>query len=187
MPSTVQVYSLAEMMEQFPEGYKRILQDWEEMVYLSEAPWACEIRDSLSAVIEACGGELTYWGDIEVSNTEEVWFTDETGEEDYREEPKGPEWLMREVLSPNGYVKDGEPYFPGNCVFTGYCTDDDLLEKVNLYLRQGHNLSDALRMIVDDADAMNEADKRAEAQEERLHEWKGEGSGCAFFPDGTEV
>src|SRR5690606_38737579 len=121
---TIQVYSLAELKERFPEAYARVHERWKNN--LGDVPWAEETMDSLQAVVDAAGGSLEDWS---IGAYARSYIRVRVDDEDEDGTPKDARWFRLNVLKPNGYVKkNGHVAFPGHCRFTGYYADDAFLE-----------------------------------------------------------
>lgn len=194
---TVESYTLEELETAHPEGYARVLRDWQDDARASDyTPWADEVMASLKAVVGAYGATLTDWsiGPWSPSDLSVSVEDDETGREcadydecegcpDCEDRPKDADWLLANVLRPLGYAdKDGNADFPGLCKFTGYCADDDFMESVYRSVESGETLSDALRGLADVARRMMEDDCEQAASEESMRANWGD---ARFLADGT--
>jgi len=178
---TRNLYTLAELREQYPDAYAKVLRRWEEDAYASgEIPWVDETMDSAKAVIEACGGTLR---DYYVGPWAQGHFRVEVEDDDDRGRRKGRDWLRREVLKPNGYTdRRGRATFPGLCRWTGYCADDGFLEAVWRDVCRGATLTEALEGLESDVRHEMEANfEQATSEESMEANW-----GDAWFTeDGT--
>jgi hypothetical protein len=170
---TINVYTLAELKEQFPDAYEKVHERWMDGVARSgDIPWSSEVMDSLTAVVEAAGGTLDDWSIGPDGGRCSVTVEDETDAED--EAPvKGADWFFWNVLVPHGYYKgspgDKVADFPGHCKFTGYCADDDFLEAAYKALGDGDSLTEALEGLADVA-AKHMADDLEQQQDEESME-----------------
>ena len=174
MAKTITIYTPAELKEQYPAAYEKVLKAWAEAVGDSgDIPWSGETIDSLKQVIEACGFELRDWrigpyspSYVKVSGDDD-YYPDNYGDDD---EPraKDADWYLTNVLAPLGYVNDGKAHFPGLCKLTGYGADDDLLESVYKSLLSGRTLTEALEDLADDVRRMFEADLEQQQDEESM-------------------
>ena len=145
------LYTLADLKAKHPEAYAKVHARWQDACDSSgDTPWADETMASLSAVVEACGATLKDYGiGAYAPSHVSVECDDEYEDEDGEMRAKDSAWLMRTVLAPLGYAKDGKPYFPGLCAWTGYCADDDMIEAVSKAMDAGESLTDALRGLAD--------------------------------------
>lgn len=137
-------YTLAELKEQFPAGYARAWENWQQAVAEDECPWSGEIMDSLKALFAAAGVTMQDWqlGAYSRGNRIDVGefdAEDATGEEALA-------WAMSWI--PEGTL-DAAGKVVGRCGFTGYCADDDLIESVLDDIRGGCTCREALRNLAD--------------------------------------
>jgi len=172
------LYTLAELKEQFPDGYARVLERWQDACdRFFDVPWQSETMDSLRAVVDACGGKCHDWQIGPYAPSHLSVRVDEHDEDDEGNEVRrDAEWFWREVLAPNGYARGegGEVEFPGVCPFTGYCADENMLEAVWQDLRAGVGLREALEGLADVASRMMEANAEQERDAETMEaNWDG--------------
>lgn len=131
----------------------------------------------MKAVIKACGATLTDWSisaeggrsyvKVDCEDDYSTKDEDEDGCATYA--TKDSVWMLREILTPLGYVNEsGAAYFPGLCVFTGVCYDDDFIESVYKSLASGETLTDALRGLADEASKRVDESIEQECNEESM-------------------
>lgn len=166
-----ELFSLSELQAKRPDAYAKVLRRWEDAFDdCGEIPWSEETMDSLRAVVKACGARLVDWSiGAYMASHVTVECDDEYEDDDGETHPKDSAWLMREVLAPNGYAKDGKPDFPGHCKWTGYCADDDMIEAASKAMDDGESLSDALNGLADVARQHFEDDLEQARNEESMH------------------
>lgn len=174
MPETIEVYTLSELKDSFPDAYTLAIERERNRIQLyDDIPWAGEIVQSARAVIKACGGTLRTW-DISPGRCREFQVEVDDSHEHYDiDEPITIEhnlsWFISEVLKPNGYAAaDGTVSFPGNCKLTGYCADDIFLEYVHKELSAGHSLSQSLGWLGDEIAKLFESECEYAASEENI-------------------
>lgn len=177
---TATVYTLEELQEQFPDSYEKVVERWRERAASDPClPWRDETMDSFKAVIHACDGELTDWqiGPHYPSHCS-VSCEDLSGK-------RAAVRMWRNVLAPNGYKRNGwNVEFPGNCPFTGYCADEQMLQIVWNELVAGESLKDALECLASVAQQCMENDLEQWMDEESMWaNWED----LSFYENGNEV
>jgi hypothetical protein len=143
---TINTYSINELKELFPAAYKKVLKNWEENEGSGEyVPWADEIFESMKATIEAFNGTLKDW----TLGLDGSYIKVEIDED---EEAIDKGWneiqFVENKLNILGYTKDNGIYkFPGLCLFTGYCADEDFIEHVYKSVKVGDPLKEAVESL----------------------------------------
>ena len=159
MPTTVTVYTLAELKKSNPEAFEEIHKKWQ--AGCTESNWASEVMDSLNAVVKACGARMKNWSIGPYNNSSiRIGDVDDRGQD--------LKWFKREVLKPNGYPYRGKIKFAGLCKLTGYCADDDFLEQVYKELVDGATMTDALESLAHVAQKHFENDLEQQQDEENM-------------------
>lgn len=171
MPQQVTAYTLSELKDAAPDAFERVHKEWAELC--DEIPWADETMDSLKAVISACGARLKDWSVGPESHRSYLKVDADDGYAPDGDEnadclDKDAAWMLWEILTPLGYVKDGAADFPGHCKLTGYCADDDFLEATYKALQGGDTLTEALEGLAHDAARMMESDLEQKQDEDSM-------------------
>lgn len=165
---TVNIYSITELKEQFPEGYERAYEKWKEYCW-EDIFWMDEIVESFKKTFEYAGISIYDWSlgaysschvrfhnpsHYEYNNEEDCDEEVEWGE---LEGKKAIDWLNEafDIFSFEkvDYQYDGKNYQridfkkkggeEWSCEFTGYCADHDYLESLYFEILSGSNLKDA--------------------------------------------
>lgn len=187
------VYSVQELREQFPEGFKRA---HERLVQSDDGQHTCdEVFASLKATVAAFGASLKDWcigaysrsyvkvdgdDDVLALSHNRAWAKYEKAVAPHRIPWSGPR--RREVAKYGTFYR---PDMVEPCPFTGVCYDDDMLESIRKDLRGGCTLRDALRNLADTAQGILEREAEARATEEYFVEYATD-NGTEFRADGSE-
>jgi hypothetical protein len=176
----IEVYTLAEMEDRFPEAYEKIAERYRDEAQYHDLPWIEEYMDSLHALCDAANVRLRDWciGMWASQSYIRVDVPDTEGETDM-------EYFEREVLAPKFTTNsEGEYTFPGDCPFTGFSADDTLAESVWEDLHAGCTLEEAFRNLSTTLSGLLETEYEATMTDEAMHEaWNYR----YFTEDGTEV
>ena len=134
MSKTIKVYTLKELKELFPEGYKTAHKDYiAEFHSIGEVPWNDEIMDSLKAAVKAMGFNVVDYSIGAYGNS----FLNVGHREDL-DELTGIQFIGHVYRSIGGKDK------LDSCALTGYCADDDFLHDLLQDAREGSTLRDSL-------------------------------------------
>lgn len=177
-----EAYSVKELKELFPEGFKRALSEHEKHVSEWGIGWQSEIFDSLKAVISHAGYSIedysllmeSYYNKFRLSHNE--YSDDLTG-------VRALKWIENNFLSPlripfagkrrYDVRKYGHVYRPGlipPCPLTGVCFDDDFIDCFIKAVKSGETIRDALISLADEYSRMVQAEYEYEISEENFLE-----------------
>ncbi len=177
---SVNLYSIQELKEQFPDGYKSALEHWQNRtVHDIGIPWQDETIDSLKTLLKDAGVTLRDWslGAYNRGNHISISFPHDDCETLHGK--RALAWLENNLLCQyrapfvsmmgskkrREFVKYGRSYSPGSlkpCPITGYCADDEYLESLHKSLRSGDNLREAFEHLA--SVCMDNLERDAEAQ-----------------------
>lgn len=190
MSRKIDVYTIEELKENFPEAYEKAYEDFKRDIQQDrDIPWQEEIMDSMKATFKHAGVTLHNWS-IGAYCYSEVKFSiptywSEVAENDMLvdefEGKKAYNWLKdafdlksyKRVAYKNhlgktayryDFVKlDGKDW---SCEFTGYCADHDFLESLFMCIHDGMNLKDAFSNLADVASRLLEDECEFQQSEE---------------------
>lgn len=192
---SIVTYSITELKNNFPDGFKRALSHWQnKQCYDDGIPWAEETVDSLKALISAAGLALRDWslGAYSRNNYIRIDFRD------YQEisGPRAMAWLENNLLGSlripwSGKGRDeirkyGKLYRPGlirPCPFTGYCADESFLNALVKSIRGGDTIKEAFTSLADVCQDLLEQEADAQQSEEYFVD-HAEGNDWQFTEDG---
>ncbi len=144
------VYTVAELKEQFPDGYKAAFEHFQrQRMECGEVFWQSEIMDSLKAIVAACGMKMSKWDLGDSSNRRQDITLDYRHNEAAQElSGKRAMAFFWHALKEHGYSRPTFPgwkmEFPGTYGFTGYCADEDFAESIWQNLQTGDTLKEAI-------------------------------------------
>ena len=161
MSKTLKVYTLKELKEQFPEGFKSAHADYiAEFQELGEIPWNDELMDSLKAAVRALGYTLKDWSigpydrcSLKIDERDCDNFTG-----------------IRSL----GYIYKaiGGKQNLNGCNLTGFCADDDFINELISDAKSGMRLRDSVMSLADKAGKLMEAEcEYAESEDGFLNSW----------------
>lgn len=194
MSRKIDVYTIEELKENFPEAYEKAYEDFKRDIQQDrDIPWQEEIMDSMEATFKHAGVTLhnlsigaycysevkfsipTYWSEV----AENGMLVD-----DY-EGKKAYNWL-KEAFDLKSYKRvayknhlgktayrydfvklDGKDW---SCEFTGYCADHDFLESLFMCIHDGMNLKGAFSNLADEARKLFENEYEYQQSEEYFFE-----------------
>lgn len=176
-----QLYTIAELQEQFPDGYRAALAQYQRDVDRDPyIPWQDEIADSLKAVYEAAGVSYSdlafgvcYRGTGVRIKSDGL---DIAGRRAWA-------WLENNLLSGLRVPfkgkrrwevsKYGAAYRAGvvpPCPLTGYCADEDFLDSLRESIKDGATVKDALSWLPAVAARLLESELEYQRSEEAFFE-----------------
>ena len=194
MSCKIEVYTIEELKEKFPDAYEKAYINYQiEVTQDPFIPWQEEIMDSLKATFKHAGVSLndwsigaychsyvkfyipTYWSELA---EEDMLVDDYEGELAYN-------WL-KEAFDLQSFERveyknhlgktayrfdfkklDGKDW---SCEFTGYCADHDFLESLFECVHDGMNLKDAFSNLADEARKLFESEYEYQQSEECFFE-----------------
>lgn len=193
MSRKIDVYTIKELKENFPEAYEKAYEDFKQDIQQDPyLPWQEEIMDSMKATFKHAGVTLHNWS-IGAYCYSKVKFSipthwSELAEEDILvddyEGKLAYKWLketfdlesFRRVNYKNHLGKPAHRYdftkmgsekdWDWSCEFTGYCADHDFLESLFDCIHDGMNLKDAFSNLGDVARKLCEAEYENQLTEE---------------------
>lgn len=159
------VYTFAELKEQFPEAYERVIERMRQSrIRWGDAPWVDEICDSSRAASKC----FVYNRHSHVEGARALaWF------EQCIEEYRIPWSPMSKSKTRRTYAKYGAGYKPGcirPCPWTGYCADDAFIAGIKRFLAEGGSTEDIPRELKHMTDVFIEEEREGYVSEESIVE-----------------
>lgn len=195
---TISIYSLSELNEAHPEGFKTAYDRWcDKGIYDHGIAWQDETIDSLKALIEAAGAKLKNWslGAYNRGN----FISVDAGDSDDLTGKRAFAWLENRLLSAlrvpwkgderKRLRKYGAFYYAGlvePCPFTGYCADDNYLDALRERIAKGDTVKEALESLADTCAKLLEDELQYQLTEEYFIE-QGDANGWQFTEEGQKI
>ena len=148
------IYTAAELKDKFPTAFENALEQYRERQGAERPAWNGEICASGRAAVEAAGLTLRDWS-VDGGNPSASFYRidgfgnsyDENATGDYTGR-KAREWINAAFAHAlEGKRLNWRGREPGNCPFTGYCADDDVLDGIKAAIKSGDTLREAFEGI----------------------------------------
>lgn len=177
---TIQTYSIHELKDQFPNGYKRAVRNWQDNAH--EIPWVYETCESLKQCVKMAGLKLRDWnlGPYNRNNFIRIEWNDDVANMDGA---RAFAWLENNLFaqfripwkgqgrdSVRKYGKDYRPGLVKPCPLTGYCADEDYLTELRDAVKHGSSLESAFEGLADICQKLLEEELDAYMSEEYFAE-----------------
>lgn len=193
----VNVYTIEELKEQFPDAYEKVLNKWQNN--MDEVFWQEDIIESMKKTFDAANLMLGDWS-LGAYSPCYVKFGMNFEEREF-EGKKAYNWLKdrfelksyRRVYYKNHLGKKAYRYdftkldgSSWSCEFTGYCADHDYLESLFDDIHDGCNLKDAFHNLADVCGRLIEHEIEYQQSEEYFLE-HAEANDFEYTEDGTRI